>query len=172
MNIFKNKTSKGFTIIELIVVIAIITVLSAIVMTNVTAYQKKARNAARLSTVRNYLTALEIAYENNGNYPSNAPVTYCCLGSGNIGGQCWGSSSYAECTVANNTLRPFFAVPTDKYPVMGSNGVDYRGILYNYSGGQINLYWILEGTNQSCGIVNALSGNFLNNTYCFYLKKL
>jgi len=62
-------SQKGFTIIELIVVIAIIAVLSGIVMMNVTQYMMKARNAARKEALRQVQKALELYFSENGSYP-------------------------------------------------------------------------------------------------------
>ena len=171
MNIFKNKTNKGFTIIELIVVIAIIAVLSAIVMTNVTAYQKKARNAQRLAEVKSYATAFEIAYENNGSYPIANP-SFCCLGSGYPGGKCYGGS-ISECSGTNDILKQWIALPFDNYPVM-IYGSDYRGYLYiGNTGKRIDIYWYLEGANQPCGIATYSYSNISNNyTWCAYSKSI
>ncbi|MCX6721887.1 MAG: prepilin-type N-terminal cleavage/methylation domain-containing protein, partial [Candidatus Staskawiczbacteria bacterium] len=47
---------KGFTIIELIVVIAIIAVLAGIVLVNVTSYINKSRNAAVKGNLSTMLT--------------------------------------------------------------------------------------------------------------------
>ena len=47
-----NKFSKGFTIIELIVVIAIIAVLAGIVLVNVTSYINKGKDAAVIANMR------------------------------------------------------------------------------------------------------------------------
>jgi prepilin-type N-terminal cleavage/methylation domain-containing protein len=59
---------KGFTIIELIVVIAIIAVLAAIVVTSVNVYLKKSRHAAELADVKQLTTAATIYFNNHGNY--------------------------------------------------------------------------------------------------------
>ena len=60
--------SKGFTIIELIVVIAIIAVLAAIVLVNVTSYINKSRNAAIKGNLSTILTNAAVYFDT---YPSN-----------------------------------------------------------------------------------------------------
>ena len=65
-----NKKSKGFTIIELLVVVAIIAVLASIVLVNVTSYIAKGKDAsikANLATVR---TNAAVFYDNQN------PSTY------------------------------------------------------------------------------------------------
>jgi prepilin-type N-terminal cleavage/methylation domain-containing protein len=59
---------KGFTIIELIVVIAIIAVLAAIVMVNVTSYINKGKDAAVQGDLAGIMTDAAVYFDTNGNY--------------------------------------------------------------------------------------------------------
>ncbi len=62
----------GFTLIEMLVVVAIISILAGIVLTGVTGFQANARDTRRiadLSQVRNYL---EIYFNKHGHYPGDA----------------------------------------------------------------------------------------------------
>lgn len=65
----KNK-QKGFTIIELLVVVAIIAVLAAIVLVNVTGYINQGKNAAVKGNMSTMLTNAAVYYDDNGNYTS------------------------------------------------------------------------------------------------------
>jgi type II secretion system protein G len=100
---FKNKT-KGFTLIELLVVIAIIGILSSVVLASLNTARRKARDAKRISDIKQLQLALEMYYDDNSNYPtaissanlvtngyistiptdpsSGASYTYAALGSG------------------------------------------------------------------------------------------
>jgi prepilin-type N-terminal cleavage/methylation domain-containing protein len=60
---------KGFTIIELLVVVAIIGLLSSMVLTSVGQARKKARDSERRQTLRNVQKAFELYYNDNGKYP-------------------------------------------------------------------------------------------------------
>ena len=62
------KQSKGFTIIELLVVVAIISVLAAIVLVNITGYINKGKNAAIKSNLGTVLTNAAVHFDVNGNY--------------------------------------------------------------------------------------------------------
>lgn len=64
----KKYTSKGFTIIELLVVVAIIAVLAAIVLVNVTGYINQGKNAAIKGNMSSMLTNGAVFYDTNGNY--------------------------------------------------------------------------------------------------------
>lgn len=70
--------SKGFTIIELLVVVAIIAVLTGIVLVNVTSYINKGKNASIKGNLSAILTNSAVNYDSSGNYDTfctNAYVT-------------------------------------------------------------------------------------------------
>ena len=60
--------SKGFTIIELIVVIAIIAILASIVLVNVTSYINKAKDAKIKSDIANIALAMGSCLADTGTY--------------------------------------------------------------------------------------------------------
>jgi type II secretion system protein G len=62
---------QGFTLIELLVVIAIIGVLSGIVMSSVSQARAKARDAQRISDLREIRNALELYFADHGYYPQS-----------------------------------------------------------------------------------------------------
>jgi len=64
-----NRQNKGFTLIELLVVIAIIGILSSVVLASLNSARQKARDAKRLSNLTQIRTALEMYYNDNGQYP-------------------------------------------------------------------------------------------------------
>lgn len=66
----KDKLLTGFTIIELIVVVAIIAVLAAIVLVNITSYINKGKNAAIKGNLSSIMTNAIVYFDNNGNYTS------------------------------------------------------------------------------------------------------
>lgn len=66
----KTSLTKGFTLIELMVVIAIIGVLASIVMVSLATARAKGRDARRVSDMKNIQLALEQYYNDNLKYPS------------------------------------------------------------------------------------------------------
>ncbi len=67
-----QKTLTGFTLIELLVVIAIIGILATIVMVSLNTARGKARDARRISDIRQLQLALQMYYDINGAYPTTA----------------------------------------------------------------------------------------------------
>ncbi|MSU45518.1 MAG: prepilin-type N-terminal cleavage/methylation domain-containing protein [Candidatus Zambryskibacteria bacterium] len=63
------KSKSGFTLIELLVVISIISILSSVVLANLSSARAKARDAKRQSDLTQLRVALEFYYDSNGSYP-------------------------------------------------------------------------------------------------------
>ena len=63
------KHRSGFTIVELLVVIAMIIIISTLVVANLSSGQVKARDEERKNDVANIASYLEIYYNQNGSYP-------------------------------------------------------------------------------------------------------
>jgi prepilin-type N-terminal cleavage/methylation domain-containing protein len=66
------KKNQGFTLIEMLIVIAIIAVLSGIVLVGVVGFQASARDAKRVATLRSAQNAIELYYAQCGFYPGLA----------------------------------------------------------------------------------------------------
>ena len=61
---------RGFTLIELVVVISILAILSGVLVPRVTNHMKAARDARRLADVKTVRNAIEQYYLDKGSYPS------------------------------------------------------------------------------------------------------
>src|SRR3989344_5858351 len=60
----------GFTLIEILIVIAIISILSSVAIVGLPKIGGKGRDARRVSGMRQVQTALELYFTKNGNYPN------------------------------------------------------------------------------------------------------
>ena len=76
----KNQMQKGFTLIELMIVVAIIGILAAIAIPQYQAYIGKANFASGLSTLTALKTNVESFIMEEGTFPKNANVIAADLG--------------------------------------------------------------------------------------------
>ncbi len=67
-----QKNNKGFTLIELLVVIAIIGLLSTLSVVALNNARAKARDANRISDVKQSQTALELYFNDCNGYPNSS----------------------------------------------------------------------------------------------------
>jgi len=65
------QSNKGFTLIEIMIVVTIIAILSAIIIPNVINYPKRARVTATKLQIQQFRTPLELYYNDKGRYPSS-----------------------------------------------------------------------------------------------------
>ena len=104
-----KKNKKGFTLIELLVVIAIIGLLATLSVIALNTARVKARDARRVSDIKQIQTALEMYFDANSAYPAvaNGPVQ---------------TSTYIS------------SVPTNPSPRTDGNCLD-KDYVYNSTGG-------------------------------------
>ena len=65
-----KKNNRGFTIVELLIVIVVIGILALLVITTYSGIQAKARNSKRQTDIASLQTQLEAFFSQNGYYPS------------------------------------------------------------------------------------------------------
>lgn len=73
MNI--NKKEKGFTLIELMIVVAIIGILAAIAIPQFASYRIKAFNTSAKADMRSAQTTYEVFFNDNDRYPNSVAAT-------------------------------------------------------------------------------------------------
>lgn len=112
-----KKNMKGFTLIELLVVIAIIGLLSTLAVVALGNAREKARDAKRLSDLKQLQTALELYYTDQTAYPAGNAVT---LGAGNFA--CLNAAGFAAVGCASPYMGQ---VPAD--PLAAQNYVYTAG---------------------------------------------
>lgn len=72
MSSLKKASQKGFTLVELLIVIVVIGILAALVITTYSGIQQKGRNTERQTDLKAVQGQLEAYYASNGYYPSLA----------------------------------------------------------------------------------------------------
>ena len=69
-----RKDSRGFTLVELLVVIAIIGILASIILSSLGSAKAQARDARRISDIKEIQLALELYYDANNVFPNKISV--------------------------------------------------------------------------------------------------
>jgi prepilin-type N-terminal cleavage/methylation domain-containing protein len=127
-----TKSRKGFTLIELMVVIAIIAVLSTIIMSNLAKARSKARDAKRIEQFKEMQKAFALyAFDHNGSYPgaSDAYSSYPDDPSGGPNGDGFGCSPAIGSPGGQSDLSPLIPKYISELPI------DPQRHCYTYTGG-------------------------------------
>jgi type II secretion system protein G len=66
---FRRSRKKGFTLVELLVVVAILAILSVALLPSILGYSDKARDARAIKDVRNFATVIDAFAATDGDYP-------------------------------------------------------------------------------------------------------
>jgi len=157
--------SKAFTLIELLIVIAIIGILSSVVVVSMGNTRAKARDARRMSDMRQILLALELYYDSYGKYPGPTS-SYGESESPSCGG--WDTSTVDNDKDGKPFIEPLIDtglmgnVPTD--PIGGGTCSGYTYRYYRYSAGS-------GGCDSSRGAFFVLGVNDMETSSNPYPKK-
>jgi type IV pilus assembly protein PilA len=111
------RNEKGFTLIELMIVIAIIGILAAIAIPQFSAYRKRAFNAAAETDVRNMATAQEAYYVDNQTYTADQTKLTGYIGSTGV------SIDSVLGDTASYTLAAHHLSGDKTYSLVGPGGV-------------------------------------------------
>ncbi len=128
--IFYTPSYRGFSLAQLVVVIAIIALLSSVVLANLSEQKKKSRDAQRISDLQQLQLALRLYKDANGEYPA--------MGCGTFNGNKWSSPGpgdavyYSSCDVYITGLVPDYISVLPRDPSMENN--NNVGFLYRSNG--------------------------------------
>lgn len=118
----KNNRNPGFTLVELLVVLAIISILVTIGLVSFTSSQLRAHDAQRKSDLKQVANALEIFYSDYGKYPpsdgtnSTGQIYSCPFDSVKLTGSAcaWGMGEFRDIDSSFNTKTTYMkAMPKD-----------------------------------------------------------
>lgn len=163
-----RKTTSGFTLVELLIVIVVIAILAAITVVAYTGIQTRAQNASRIATGNDWVQAFTLYLAHNSNLPTSG-ITYngghYCLGTGfPIGG-----GGVPRCQNVNGTNG---GSPTESASATLMNDLDTNGVStlpatkpLPTTNGMAGPYAIAN-TNGSISVVIALNGSYPVGTDC------
>jgi prepilin-type N-terminal cleavage/methylation domain-containing protein len=126
--------NKGFTLLEMLITVAIIALLSGIIMTSLTGSKAKSRDATRISGMGNIQLALELFYDKCQRYPNAS--------SGAV-------STSDSCTVNGNSyniLNFISKIPPVPAGITGQTKFDYN---VNSDNSDYFLHIQIEKTNDA-----------------------
>jgi general secretion pathway protein G len=112
--------NRGFTLIELIMVIAIIGVLVSVIVANLSTSRAFSRDARRASDIRNIQLSLAQYYNDNLKYPCSI---YCNTDDATCGSQC--RPFFNGTYMASTPLDPDSTKPEYSYMPLGAGGSCY-----------------------------------------------
>lgn len=121
---------RGFTIIELLVVIIVIAIIAAITIVSYNSVTAKSRNSKTGVAVKMYIEALNLYKAYNGRYPTGNANGQTCLGTGYPGGKCWLGSTDENSTFMN-ALKDIYG---DKFVSTANQSLGAKGAWFNTAG--------------------------------------
>ena len=158
-----RKNRAGFTLIEMLVVMSIISMLSSVVLNAVNNARIKSTEAANSKVLNEYINTLYLIYDKTGNYPPHSWLSDACLGS-YVDGKCGLNNAVYVDSYFSTFFSDFLPVLTVFKPVTGVMGT-YEGPVYTCGGVNASnqcisawiTYWI--PANESCAKTSYYSGS-------------
>lgn len=165
---FDSSNGRGFTIVELLIVIVVIGILAAITIVAYNGVQQRAGNAQRISAAKDWIKTIQTYTTLNQKYPVIGSSIFC-IGESNITD--FDANPDADCGVSDNLKHGYIPVndtlksvvsPLPTFPgkpvQLTSNtkglGILWRTATYDPTGENIanvpTLIFFLDGANQDC----------------------
>jgi prepilin-type N-terminal cleavage/methylation domain-containing protein len=150
----------SFTLIELLVVIAVIGMLSSIVLVSMRGAREKARDARRKQEIDQIMKALELYYNDYGQYPPSGGATYPNSG--------WSNSNDSSWDTLKGYLANYISLPKDPlnqtggWPGDGKYSYAYFSLGYGCPQQWYMLVYKLERPDIASPGVKACDGTYFN----------
>ena len=141
----KKQLQKGFTIVELLIVIVVIGILAALVLNTFSGVQRRARDTERQTDINSIATQLEVYYNDNSGYP---------ILTGELASDTWATSNLKGIDL--NALRAPGAAANSMQATATPDKDHYGYMTYDSDGttacatspcAKFKLYWYKEDTS-------------------------
>lgn len=167
--------SRGFTIVELLIVIVVIAILAAITIVAFNGVQQRAKVAAKVSTVQQATKLVQLYKTEQGDYPTNqGSAAFFCLTTDNACTSYNGAEAITDNTTLMSDLRGYGTPPSQAGDPIVDDG--RYGVSYSYHAPRtlssvpnpVVIMFYLEGINQTCtnliaGTVSVADSGVSNN---------
>lgn len=155
---FRKQSSRGFTIVELLIVIVVIAVLAAITIVAYNGVQQRANNAAIIDAASKSMRMIQAYIAANGTYPANAQSCITNTSGCTVNTFAIGTAAAFDTSIATMGTLP------RSIPMSGAT--NQSGLLYTYTATRtyngdvqpVILYYWLYGTSQQCGLSDVVTG--------------
>ncbi len=175
MQVGRARKQKGFTIVELLIVIVVIAILATITTVAFNGIQMRAKNTQRISVAGEYVKIMKLYAASYGSYPMEGINDWVCLGEdypdlvGDSREDCndviGGSYAFHPDAAVNAEMKKITST-LPKYnmdPVINASGVGQLGVVVDGTAkvfqGEAFKYivaYYLEGHQQDCGLSGTL----------------
>ncbi|HEY1085411.1 MAG TPA: prepilin-type N-terminal cleavage/methylation domain-containing protein [Candidatus Saccharimonadales bacterium] len=172
----KMQNDKGFTIIELLVVIVVVAILAAVSVVAYSGVQSRAENTKTVTAVEKYIKGLKLYATKEGKYP--APYfTWMCLGkqTSTCGvtpdSACWGVTSVTGDATFVSNLNTFMGSQPEvstQATACSATGKASGAFYYSADGTNAGVYYFLRG-DVGCGTPGGASNTraqSVDTTFC------
>ena len=162
----KQKMSQGFSLVEILIVVSVLAIITAVSVVSYTGMTQRGRNTARLDAARAYTDIMStMAAKNPAIFDENttAPIgtTYFCLGEWFTGGvTCNATSGSVNTTGGDTRMNKMKAVvaslpDSPREPVVGADGTKRIGPVgglekTSATSGKLYVYYVLEKPTDNC----------------------
>ena len=169
-------STRGFTIVELLIVVVIIAILAAITLVTYNGIQQRATNTTTINSVAAYARAIQLYAVQNGAYPDTTgnpclgPLGTRCINMTDYTGACsnYGSTTAnATFDTAIKSVAPSIPAPSTQTATCG--GKQYGGAFYAASGSTTSriIYFLMGSvTCNNAGITLASQVQVDSVTIC------
>jgi prepilin-type N-terminal cleavage/methylation domain-containing protein len=172
---------RGFTIVELIIVITVIGILAAISLVSYSSVISRAHNSKIIAGVRIYLDQINVYHAQNGYWPTTGPedagqhISVVCLGTGYASSACGTVSgvNVFQDTVFNLKMVSYVGSnpPALNDQSLASGPEAFVGAVYGNDGTTLlpgytyarTIQYALNGANADCQISGAVSYRLTTN---------
>ncbi len=147
----RNSKTRGFTIVELLIVIVVLAILVSVGVVNWTATLGRSQNETRKTELVQWKNTFALYKSRFGAYPPASTAGTYCVGDDFPGDRCGVNKNRLENTTLNTNIARVTRLPAYGHPEVTSGSTSYLGPYVTItSGGAYTLVGVLQGGPSDC----------------------